>query len=241
MPDIYVLLSHQVAQQRRLDVVADNVANVNTTGFKKGQVSFSEYVGKHQSTPIASYAKVEPKRMDPTQGAIQTTNNPFDFAIKGDSMFAIKRNNVTMYTRNGQFALAADGTLVTTQGDVVLDPNTNPIKIPKDKVIEVSTDGSIFAVDGTSRSSVGKIGTWDIADKSTLVRAGDAFIATGSVTAAKDPTLARGAIEASNVNAIEESVNLTTLSRSFELTSSMIQRLEDTQLRTIRQLGQQSQ
>lgn len=241
MPDIYVLLSHQVAQQRRMDTVADNVANVNTTGFKRGQVSFSEYLGKSQSTPIASYAKVEPKRLDTEQGAIQTTSNPLDFAIKGDGMFAIKRNGVTMYTRNGQFALAPDGKLVTTKGDIVLDPNTNPIFIPRDQTIDVSSDGSIFAIDGVARSAVGKIGLWSINDKSSLVRAGDAFISTSGVTPVAEPTIARGAIENSNVNAIDEAVNLTELSRSFELTSGMIQRLEDTQLRAIRQLGQQSQ
>lgn len=241
MPDIYVLLSHQVAQQRRLDTVADNIANVNTSGFKKGEVSFSEYVGKHQSQPIASYAKVEPKRLDPTQGAVQITNNPFDFAIKGDGFFAIKRGNATLYTRDGQFALDNLGRLVNTKGDLVVDGNGNPIIIPKDKPIDVSTDGTIFAIDGAARSTVGKIAVWDIADKNSLVRAGDAFVTTSTPTPTKDPIMTRGAIESSNVNAIQESVNLTELHRSFELTSSMIQRLEETQLRTIRQLGEQSQ
>lgn len=241
MPDIYVLLSHQVAQQRRMDTVADNVANVNTTGYKRGQVSFSEYLGKHQATPIASYAKVEPKRLDQMQGAVQTTNNPFDFAIKGEGYFAIKRNNTTLYTRNGQFGLDNTGRLITNQGDLVLDGNNNPIIIPKDKIIEVDSDGTVFAIDGVARSTVGKMALWDFTDKSSLIRAGDAFVATAAATPVKEPIMVRGAIEASNVNAIEESVNLTELSRSFELTSSMIQRLEDTQLRAIRQLGQQSQ
>lgn len=241
MPDIYVLLSHQVAQQQRLNAVADNVANVNTTGFKRGQVSFSEYLGAHAATPIASYAKVEPKRLDPQQGAIQTTGNPFDFAVKGDGLFAIRRNNATLYTRDGQFALSSDGKLVTNSGDIVLDGNTNPITIPRDKRLEISSDGSIFAIDGAARSSVGKIAVWDVADKNSLIRTGDAFVATTPVTPIKEPILINGAIEASNVNAIEESVHLTELSRSFELTSNMMQRLEDTQLRTIRQLGQQSQ
>ena len=241
MPDIYVLLSHQVAQQRRMDTVADNVANVNTAGFKRGQVSFSEYLGKHEATPIASYAKVEPKRLDQMPGAIQTTNNPFDFAVKGDGMFAIKRGNATLYTRNGQFAMDTKGQLVTTKGDPVLDANTNPIIIPADKVIDVAADGTIFAIDGVARSTVGRIAVWNVDDKNTLVRAGDAFVATSAPKVINDGIVIRGAIEASNVNAIEESVNLTELSRSFELTSSMIQRLEDTQLRAIRQLGQQSQ
>ena len=238
MPDIYVLLSHQLAQQKRLEAVAQNIANVNASGYKQVDVDFAEYLGRSQGQPIASYAKVAQTQRDFSPGAFQTTNNDYDFAIKGEGFFNIRRAGVSLYTRNGEFTLSPAGELLTQEGDTVLSASGEPIVIPFDQRIEMDSDGTLIAVQGLARSAIGRIGVFTTPDQQSLVPAGNAFIATAPMQPALDAVLVRGVVESSNVNAVAASVELTQLSKAFELTNNAIQRLEETQLRTIRQLGQ---
>mgnify|MGYP002784880913 CR=1 FL=1 len=241
MSEIYVLLSHQLAQQKRLDQVAQNMANIGSSGYKQAHLNFAEYLGRAQGQPIASYAKVDSLHRDFSPGALQTTNNDFDFAIKGEGFFAIKRNGVTMYTRNGEFTLNPAGQVVTQQGDLVLTNSGEGITVPFDQRIELDSDGTLIALQGNARSAIGRLAVWTTDDAQSLIPAGNAFVATQPLQVDPNAIIIRGVVESSNVNAVSESVALTQLSKAYELTSSAMQRLEDTQLRAIRQLGQPSQ
>jgi len=141
-----------LGQQKALTTIADNVANIDTGGFKR-LIHFDYLQDNHPRHPnrVGDYPRMNGVVSDFSQGGMEQTNNPLDMAIKGDAFFAVDENGTTTYTRNGQFNLAQDGSLVDERGNPVLDDGGAPIVIPLEaSQIKVTTEKAWWQIWGCS-------------------------------------------------------------------------------------------
>lgn len=227
---VYSAAIGMLASMTRLDVVAQNLANVGTSGYKRDGITFAERLAKQLrasggagdpigtlgagSSPVSTYT-------DFTQGAIQNTGNPLDVAILGDEgMFATAGpNGSTLYTRAGSFTRLATGELATSTGAPVLDEQGQTILLPAGEV-EIDAEGFVLAdgapvarlglVTGTFRKSPGGGATFTSND------------AVSAWSANREPiSLQPRAVEGANVNPVAEMVDMIALNRSFELAQRM--------------------
>lgn len=240
MQELAVLAARAMGTQRQFTAVADNIANANTSGYRRLDVQFRELVSKPDGKPTASYVSDRGVVLDYTMGALQKTNNPLDVAIAGDGFFATRVGDDVHYTRRGQFTVDGEGTLVTPEGYPVLDNANAPIQFPAGiKQVVVAKDGTI----STEQGQLAQLGVFQFAkeDQGKLRRTGDVsftpeFGALPQVVEA--PKMEQGFLEASNVNAVEEMVTMQAVSRAYQNSLKMMQGLEDTEQRAIRSLGQ---
>ncbi|MBQ6735314.1 MAG: flagellar basal-body rod protein FlgF [Lachnospiraceae bacterium] len=261
---LYTAWSGMRNEQNRMDVVANNLANVNTTGFKKeGSVSqpFSDVLGlkikDRSEAPFTTRqigtlnlgVKLGETYVDWSQGPFRVTDETFDFALSGNGFFMIEYTNKAenirrdeanqtnvMYTRDGNFTLRQDGTLVTQEGDYVLDPQGNHIVLdPLDTSTSVNSQGQIWQ----SGAVVGQIGLADFEDYDTLWRYGENFFEP-TEDAVQIPATAQvyqGYLEQSNVSTVDEMVNMIAVQRQYEANSTMIQSVNTTLETAVSQVG----
>src|SRR6202012_665832 len=170
---LLVGLSRQMTLERQLDVVANNLANVNTNGFKSDQMMFEEYLssGAHEDNfkmpdRRVSYVQDRGTFHDMSKGSAQQTDNPLDVAIDGNGFLAVQTAGGERYTRDGNLHLNNTGQLVTGSGDLVLG-NAGPIVFqPPAHDSSISPDGTITVLEGTSRGDAirGKLRVVSFAD-----------------------------------------------------------------------------
>ncbi len=211
---MYKALSGAVVQMHRLDVAAQDLANVNTSGYKGQRLSFGELLANRlppEDRP-GGFVAVANQLTDFGPGEIQPTGNPFNLALQGDGFFAVQTNRGVRYTRNGTFSLKPDGTLSTMQGDAVLGEG-GPIQITGVKV-QVAADGTITSDDG----EIGKLKIVRMTDPRGVTKEGtDLFVtAADNLQEDPDPRVLQGSLEQSNVSPIEGMVSLIALNRQFE-------------------------
>lgn len=237
---IYPILSGAIAQERRMQVFANNMANVNTPGFKQDEQAFKSILPKaHLAMPVAAHPnelanQIVSKPFGPSErvyvapyalkttfdtGRVRLTGNPLDFAIQGRGFFEIKTPQGPRFTRNGMFSLDNQRRLVTSLGQPVMGTK-GEIKIPNGKV-DISPDGEI-RVDG---NVVAKMKIMDFPDDHMPEKYADGF-ASDKGTVAKQATVQVGHIEESNVNAIGEMVNMIQGMRGYESAQKLIQTLD---------------
>lgn len=237
-------LSRQMALQRQMDVLANNLANINSTGFKAEALLFEEYImpvaadrtfpnGSQQLSYVQDWATVH----DLTSGAMTQTGNPLDLALSGEGFFAVEAPEGIRYTRNGAFEIDAAGRLVTQNGFPVLSSGGNPITFAADE-----TDIAITA-EGAVTSSAGNKGTLQIVEfenAQELTRTGDTMFTGGAPLPATATRVMQGTLERSNVSGVGEMTEMIRVTRAYssladlinkqdELRRSAIQRLGDTQ------------
>lgn len=129
----YVTLSAQVALQRQLDVIANNVANASTTGYRADRQLFQTYVEQLPNAGDAvSFVQDRATYIDQTNGPIQPTGNPLDVAVQGEAYLAVTTPQGTAYSRDGRMHLGTDGTLLNSNGNAVQSPDGQPIQLPDD-------------------------------------------------------------------------------------------------------------
>lgn len=244
---LYTAATGMEAQERKMDVVANNLANASTTGFKKVRAEFQDLLSETIRTPAAPEAEggtapaplqiglgvgtVATSR-DFTMGELISTGNSLDLAIEGDGFFRVIRPNGDLaYTRAGNLRVDADGRLVTQRGEI-LEPE---IVIPSDTTeLTIRQDGTVLALqpgDETPRE-LGAIELTTFVNPNGLVAiGGNLFVAT---EAAGEPmhvrpgeqgagTLAQGYLEGANVKAVEEMIAMIATQRAYELNSKVIQ------------------
>ncbi|RMH40717.1 MAG: flagellar basal-body rod protein FlgF [Deltaproteobacteria bacterium] len=232
---MYVAMAGARAQSDALDTTANNVANAGTAGFRAERIAFSEMLSRARA-PDMAYAAATRSRPDTTQGAIRTTDNPLDLAIRGDGFFAVQTPAGVRYTRDGAFRLDADGQIVDARGFALLDQSGAPLSVPPET-------GSIdVGADGTVRADGVEVGVVQIARFSPdqLRREGNnLFVARGAPRAASDdlPEVVSGALEQSNVNVVRGMVGLVKVSRTYEALLRMIESYRDIDARTARDIG----
>ena len=237
---LLVSLSHQLASYRSMDTIANNLANASTPAFKREEAQFSEYIetlppseGQTQSQTLAFVQDAGVTR-DISQGQLERTNAPFDFAVNGKGYFAVQTPNGERYTRNGHFTLDAHGTLVTTDGNQVLGEG-GPIAVtPDDGDIHVAEDGTVSGIHG----QLGKLRLVGFDDEKKLVKEGASLYSTDqSPTPVTDGHIEQGSIEVSNVEPVVEISHMLQVMRAYQATSNLTQAQEDLMRETIDKLG----
>lgn len=237
-------LSRQVALQRELDVVSNNVANLNTTGYKSDNSLFEEFL-----MPVASannfapadarlsYVQDRATWHDLSQGSVQQTGNPLDLAISGDAFFVVQTPRGERYTRNGALQINATGELVTSEGHKVLGDG-GPITFQSgDTDITIGREGAI-AVPGGTR---GKLRLVTFAQSQLLQKDGSStFSAPQGVQpdTALTPQVVQGAVEKSNVKAVIEMTRLIEITRSYTQVAAMLQQESDLRRSAIERLAE---
>jgi len=239
------------AQDTRMRVISNNLANVNTTGFKRDRANFetASYqvvtAAGAQSTSETKYAtglnlgtgvKVQGTARIDTQGSMQQTGNSLDLMLDGDGMFQVQMPGGTLgYTRAGNFSRSAEGLLVTSEGYQVMPGITVPANATQ---ITIGNDGTVSAtVPGqTEATQLGQIQVASFPNPSGLQSAGDNYLTETAASGTANlgvpgedgrAKVRQGMLEASNVNVVEELVDMIETQRAYEVNSKMISATDD--------------
>jgi flagellar basal-body rod protein FlgF len=234
---LYVALSAQVALERRLDTIADNVANASTVGFRATGVKFEDVVSGLDTESI-SFASSGDTYMSNIKGPLRETGNPFDFAIQGDAWFGIETPVGSVMTRDGRFTMTDTGELVTIEGYAVLDAGGAPIQL------DARNGAPEAGADGTLRQGgqlVAALGLYDFDPGPNFVRFGNSGIVPQGepepVVDRIEVGVAQGFLEESNVNPVLEMSRLIMVQRAFENTAALIRDTESSYSEAIKTLG----
>ena len=237
-----VALSHQVAKRRQMDIIANNIANMSTTAFKRENVMFGQYLKEANGNSPKSVRQIAFVQdfgitRNMSNGQFETTNNIFDIALSGDGMFQVKKTNGEMaFTRNGHLALSDDYTLITSSGQEIMDKSGNSITIPPNTPnIKIASDGTISS---PATGQIAKLNVVAFTDNSKLKKIGDNMFSSDSPTLpATDFQIVQGAIEGSNVQPIIEITRMIQVSRSYIQTSKLMENLQNAKSKAINQLS----
>ncbi|WP_147111880.1 flagellar hook-basal body complex protein [Tateyamaria sp. syn59] len=211
----YIALSRQSGLMREMQIVANNIANSATTGYRQEGLVFSEYVQGIEGGASLSMGHGNVRHTSFVQGTLTQTGGTFDFAIEGDGFFLIQTPEGERVTRAGNFSPNAEGDLVTPDGHAVLDAGGAPVFIPPGaKSLSVSPDGSISA-DG---AFVGQIGLVQPADPTTLTREGGVlFRSDDGFEPSETARMLHGFVEDSNVDPIGQLARMIEIQRAYEM------------------------
>jgi flagellar basal-body rod protein FlgF len=228
---LLINLSHQVAAYRSMDLIANNLANVSTPAYQREEPSFNEYITRVRpaegQTGMQSLSFVADGGVvrDLSEGRLETTNAPFDFAIHGKGYFVVQTPNGDRYTRNGHFSLNEAGQIVTSNGAAV-QGDGGPITItPDDGEIHIAQDGTISGQNG----QIGRLRVVDFANPRALTKEGSSLYAAGtqSPVTADSFTLQSGMLEASNVEPVVEISHMIEVMRAYQAIATLTQSQED--------------
>ncbi|HUY68133.1 MAG TPA: flagellar basal-body rod protein FlgF [Alphaproteobacteria bacterium] len=221
-----VLMSNQEALQRAMDIVANNVANASTTGFKREAIQFDTLLTQPAPGQYTAFVADGATYRDTSNGPVQMTGNPLDLALQGDGYFAVQTADGVRYTRNGSFQLNSQGQIVTLSGDPVLGQGNQPITVPDTTFqINIASDGDITArVDnGASLLELGKLTVDKFANEQGLQATGGGLYTTDQVPqSVQDPGIVEGALEQSNVQPVTEITDMIKIMRAYEQAVNMI-------------------
>jgi len=255
-------LSRQTALQRELDVVANNVANMSTTGFKADGAVFAEYLHSRANaelfaSPDRRMSMVQDRMSwhDMSQGTVQQTGGPLDVAIDGEGMLVVQTAGGERYTRNGALQLNNLGELVTLAGDKVLGENGPIVLQLTDRDIAITKNGTIKVREGqslNSDSTRGKLRLVTFADPQQLRKDGaSTFAAPNGVTPTPVPDgvqptplpdgsahVVQGSIEKSNVRPVVEMSRMIELTRAYTEVATLLQQQSDLRKNSIQQLAE---
>jgi flagellar basal-body rod protein FlgF len=241
-------LSRQMTLERQMDVIANNVANANTNGFKADHSLFEEYLNSNArednfigADRRVSYVQDRGTFRDVGPGPMEMTKNPLDLAITGDAYFAVQVNGGERYTRDGKFSLNSTGQLVNSDGNLVLGTG-GPITFqPTDHDINIAPDGTITVLEGTARNDSirGKIKMVSFDDPAKLTKLGANLYDTGRATLqpATKSTVEQGYVEKSNVNSVIEMTRMVEVMRSYTAVANLLQQQSDLHKSAIEKLA----
>jgi flagellar basal-body rod protein FlgF len=242
---LLVGLSRQMALRRELDVIANNIANMNTSGFKQEQVMFEQYLdptARHEYFPGGdrriSFVIDRATVQDFSQGPLNRTEAPLDVALDGQGFFAVQTPNGERYTRAGNLHINAQGQLVNPSGHPVLGQG-GPITFePNDTNITIANDGTISTPNGDR----GKLRIVRFPNPSQLTQQGDSLWAApaGVTPQVADATTraVQGALEKSNVQAVREINRMMEITRAYSNVSNMQQRTDELRRKAIEKLAE---
>lgn len=234
---LIVALSRQGALRRQMDVVANNLANMNTNAFKAEQMMFTDHVVRSgtpgSAEPIAFVRDVATVR-DHAQGRTEVTGNPLDVAIQGDGFFAVEDPaGGELYGRNGRFRLDETGRLVTAEGAAVLTRAGTPVFLTEaDTRIAIARDGTVSSENG----ELGQLRIVDFAKPAALQpMGGGLFAADEPAQELARPHLEQGMLERSNVEPILEMEQMIRVQRAYDSVRNLI-RKEDERIKQMLQV-----
>ncbi|TPV95498.1 MAG: flagellar hook basal-body protein [Myxococcales bacterium FL481] len=234
---VYIAMSAAVAAERQLSVTANNLANVNTTGYKQTRTAFDAYLVKtlDGAPEEKGFTAMSLTQSDLRAGALETTGNPLDAALAGPGFFVVQTPDGEQLTRAGSFRLNEQGTLVTALGHPVLtgsgagrrapiqiDPGGGPVTLgSRGEVAQAGTVLASLAIVNVDPSSLTKVGD-------TAFRApAEAYIDVG------DPIMSSGYLERSNVNPIRGMIELIGATREYERSAKIMSKYRSLDRRTL--------
>lgn len=251
---LYTAYTGMINQQKRMDTVTNNLANASTTGYKREGVtskSFKEVLGvkiKDLSVPYLNEdigymslgVKIGENYTDYSQGSFKETGNTYDLGLDGQGFFAISftdknGNESVKYTRDGQFTTDVDGYLRTLEGDYVQGDAGN-IMIPTDaQQVSINQQGEIYA-DG---EYVDTIQIVDFEDYNYIKKYGENLydIVDGATEIESDAKIRQGYLEMSNINVVNEMVEMITISRAYESNQKLIQTTDSMLEKSVNEVG----
>jgi flagellar basal-body rod protein FlgF len=242
----YVLLSHDQALRRRLDVIANNMANVSTVGFQREEPVFHEMVrrsdgsggeGANQVSYVLDYGAAH----DTRRGGFQATGNPLDIMIDGPGYLNVETpEGGVAYTRAGFIKVLQSGELATSAGLRLLGEGGKPISIPPDQManLKITEDGTVLGAQG----SLGRLELTVFDDERTVDPRGDGLLTGqgGRALSAAETKLKSGGVEGSNVEAITETTKMIEVLRAYQTSQRMSEGINDMRKRAIERLGRVS-
>ena len=234
---LYVAVSSQIALEKRMNTLADNVANSSTVGFRATEVKFNQLLGDTRPTKV-SFVSEGQEFLNTNNGGLNRTGNELDFAIKGDAWFQIDTPAGPALSRDGRFTLTETGDLVTLRGYAVLDAGGAPIRLNSQaSEIKVSADGAIQQ-DGTQVAALGLYEAnfangFSRYDNSAVIP----NVAPEPVVDRFDVGVMQGYVQESNVNPVQEMSQLIMVSRAFENITSLMRDSEGSFDEAIKTLG----
>ncbi len=245
-------------EQKRLDVISNNMANADTIGFKKEKVTSQSFedeltfrIHDNNVTPALHRrignmnlgVKIGETYHDFTQGSLRETGNTYDLALSGDGFFTIETTNkqgvtTTRYTRDGSFTVTVDGDLTTKDGDYVLDTDGNHIRIDgayTAKEVSFDQKGNVL-VDGDTIATLGIV---NFENPQALLVYGENMYEPTAAAGEADATAVvhQGYLEMSNTNVIQEMVDMITVTRAYEAGQKMIQTVDSTLQHSVNEIG----
>jgi flagellar basal-body rod protein FlgF len=235
-----ISLSRQIALSRQMDVVANNIANINTTGFKSEALLFEEYVMpvardrdfRRPDQPL-SYVQDWATVHDFAAGSIQQTGNPLDVALQGEGFFAIQTPAGERWTKSGAFQIDASGVLVDLNGNPVLSDGGEITFDANETDITIAPDGTIL----TNAGSKGQLRIVEFERPQELAREGDNYFSGGNPIAAEETAVMQGAIERSNVSGVGEMAEMIRVQRAYQSLASLMQKQDELRRAAIQRLG----
>jgi flagellar basal-body rod protein FlgF len=240
-------LSRQVLLERQLDVVANNVANVNTAGYKADNSLFEEFLtsGAHEDNftgrdRSVSYVQDRATYRDFTQGAADQTKNPLDVAIDGRGFLVVQTAAGERYTRDGGLQMNNTGQLVTSSGNPVLGTSGPIIFQPTDHDINIAQDGTVTVQEGTSKTDSirGKLRLASFPDAQKLLKEGlNLYSGEGAQPDLKS-SVRQGFVEKSNVNGVAEMSRMIEVTRAYTQISTLLQQQSDLHKTAIEKLAE---
>jgi flagellar basal-body rod protein FlgF len=243
---LLVGLSRQVALGRELDVIANNIANVNTTGFKAEGSIFEEFLNSNARADVTggrvSFVRDRGTWHDLSTGPVEKTGNPLDVAVDGNALLVVQTPRGERYTRNGSFQINAQGQLVTSEGNPVLG-EAGPITFqPTDNQVSISTDGTVSVREGNAKtdSQRGTLRMVSVANAQNLQKDGGSTFSIAGETpqATKGSRIVQGTIEKSNVRAVVEMTRMIEVTRSYTQVANMISQQADLQKSSVDKLAE---
>ena len=245
---LLVGLSRQMVLERQMDVVANNVANVNTNGFKADKSLFEEYLrtGAHEDNFVGndraiSYVLDRGTFKDFTQGPTEETKNPLDLAIDGGGFLVVQTAAGERYTRDGGLQINNQGQLVTAAGDPVIGSSGPIVFQPTDHDISIAADGNITVLEGLNRidSVRGKLRVVSFADAQKLLKNGSNLYSAGTAAAQPDTAsrIRQGFVEKSNVNSVTEMSRMIEVTRTYTQIANLLQQQSDLHKSAIEKLA----
>lgn len=246
---IYSSAAGLLANQYRQEVLANNLANVSTAGFKQDLTVIRERQpasretladpewSDHTLAGLTGHVLVAPTTTSFEQGTVETTGNPLDAAIAGEGFFRVRAGGMERYTRDGRFTLSPDGTLVTVAGNAeALDEAGRPIRVPANPGgrVRIQANGEIRAGD----RSFGRVAVVEFDDRSLLTKAGGNLLESrGAKARPVEPTLQIGAIESSNVDPTRAMVSMIEVTRAYQMNATLVGLADQTLGRAVNEIA----
>ena len=232
----YTTLNRQIGLLRDAQTVAQNIANISTTGYRAERIEFSEFVNNlGPDEPSLSMADGAARATDLTQGELRQTNGTFDLAIEGEGFFLVGTPDGDRLTRAGAFSLSSEGSLTSPDGALLLDAGGAPVFVPPNATaISVGPDGTVSA-DG---EPVAQLGLWTANSLRMTREDGVRFNPNGPPELIDGGRILQGFVERSNVDAVTQMAKLIQTQRAYELGQSFLDREDERVSTAIRLIGQ---
>lgn len=231
----YLSINRQRGLKAEMTAIANNVANIDTPGFRREGMVFSEFVVGGPRGESLSMADLSARFISPDPASLRISAAPLDVAIEGEGYFAVEDAQGVLLTRAGSFQRSAEGLMVTNRGERVLDAGQAPIFLPADAgPVEISVDGTI-STGGVEQTRLGVF----TAPAETMDRfANTGFRPREGIEPVEEPRMRQGALEGSNVDPVLEIARMIEVSRAYERVQGLIDDEDERINNVLQTLGQ---